>query len=157
MIDPTHPLPIKRQAEALEMARSTVYALPRQISGHPVGAAWQIHNIIGSKFFDWVRSEKQCWTRIKIEDEYSKRVISFLNDVMASKSSLANSAKTILLSGGNPGFVSTSAVGDIVGCNVRSLSALQNEIDTNLLSLIGLHRLAFSDSVRIASRIRTMK
>ena len=32
MIDRTHPLPIKRQAEALGMARSTVYALPRPIS-----------------------------------------------------------------------------------------------------------------------------
>ena len=32
MIDRTHPLPISRQAEALGMARSTVYALPRPIS-----------------------------------------------------------------------------------------------------------------------------
>jgi len=32
MIDRTHPLPIARQAEALGMARSTVYALPRPIS-----------------------------------------------------------------------------------------------------------------------------
>jgi len=32
MIDRTHPLPITRQAEALGMARSTVYALPRPIS-----------------------------------------------------------------------------------------------------------------------------
>jgi putative transposase len=31
MTDRTHPLPIKRQAEALGMARSTVYALPRPI------------------------------------------------------------------------------------------------------------------------------
>ena len=32
MIDRTHPLPITRQAEALGMARSTVYTLPRPIS-----------------------------------------------------------------------------------------------------------------------------
>jgi len=32
MINRTHPLPITRQAEALGMARSTVYALPRPIS-----------------------------------------------------------------------------------------------------------------------------
>ena len=32
MIDRTHPLPIKRQAEALGIARSTVYALPRPVS-----------------------------------------------------------------------------------------------------------------------------
>ena len=32
MIDRTHPLPISRQAEALGIARSTVYALPRPIS-----------------------------------------------------------------------------------------------------------------------------
>jgi putative transposase len=32
MIDRTHPLPITRQAEALGMARSTVYALPRPVS-----------------------------------------------------------------------------------------------------------------------------
>ena len=32
MIDRTHPLPITRQAEALGMARSTVYAVPRPIS-----------------------------------------------------------------------------------------------------------------------------
>ena len=32
MIDRTHPLPIARQAEALGMARSTVYALPAPIS-----------------------------------------------------------------------------------------------------------------------------
>ena len=32
MIDRSHPLPITRQAEALRMARSTVYALPRPIS-----------------------------------------------------------------------------------------------------------------------------
>jgi putative transposase len=31
MIDRIHPLPITRQAEALGMARSTVYALPRPI------------------------------------------------------------------------------------------------------------------------------
>ena len=32
MIDRTHPLPITRQAEALGMARSTVYALPTPLS-----------------------------------------------------------------------------------------------------------------------------
>ena len=32
MIDRAHPLPINRQAEALGVARSTVYALPRPIS-----------------------------------------------------------------------------------------------------------------------------
>ena len=32
MIDRTHPLPITRQAEAMGMARSTVYALPRPVS-----------------------------------------------------------------------------------------------------------------------------
>jgi len=32
MIDRTHPLPITRQAQALEIARSTDYALPRPIS-----------------------------------------------------------------------------------------------------------------------------
>ena len=32
MIDRTHPLPISRQAKALGMARSTVYALPRPVS-----------------------------------------------------------------------------------------------------------------------------
>jgi putative transposase len=32
MIDRSHPLPIKRQAEALGMARSTVYALPTPAS-----------------------------------------------------------------------------------------------------------------------------
>jgi putative transposase len=32
MIDRTHPLPITRQAEALGMARSTVYALPTPVS-----------------------------------------------------------------------------------------------------------------------------
>ena len=31
MIDRTHPLPITRQAQALGIARSTVYALPRPI------------------------------------------------------------------------------------------------------------------------------
>ena len=34
MIDRTHPSPITRQAEALGMARSTVYALPRPVSDH---------------------------------------------------------------------------------------------------------------------------
>ncbi len=32
MIDPEHDLPIKRQAEALEISRSTVYYQPRQVS-----------------------------------------------------------------------------------------------------------------------------
>lgn len=49
----------------------------------------------------------------------------------------------------NSGFVSTNAMENHIGCNVRLLSALQNEIDTNLLSLIGLHKLVFSDSVRV--------
>ena len=31
MIDRTHPLPITRQADALDIARSTVYALPRAV------------------------------------------------------------------------------------------------------------------------------
>lgn len=34
MIDRTHKLPITRQAEALGIARSTVYALPRPVSDH---------------------------------------------------------------------------------------------------------------------------
>ena len=33
MIDRNHPLPITRQAKALGVARSTVYALPRPVSG----------------------------------------------------------------------------------------------------------------------------
>lgn len=118
-------------------------------SGLPIGNAWQVHTVIGNRFFDWVRSDKRHWTRKKIEVEYSKRVIAFLDDFLRSSSSPENSVKTILLGGGNSGFVSTNAMENHIGCNVRLLSALQNEIDTNLLSLIGLHKLVFSDSVRV--------
>ena len=34
MLDRSHPLPITRQAQALGLARSTVYALPRPVSNH---------------------------------------------------------------------------------------------------------------------------
>jgi len=118
-------------------------------SGLPIGNAWQVHSVVGNRFFDWVRSDKRHWTRRKIEDEYSKRVIAFLHDFLRSSSSPENSVKTILLGGGNSGFVSSDAMENDIGCNVRILSALQSEIDVNLLSLIGLHRLVFSGSLRI--------
>jgi putative transposase len=45
MIDRTHPLPITRQAEALGMARSTVYALPTPVSGRDLDLMHRIDRL----------------------------------------------------------------------------------------------------------------
>ncbi len=45
MIDRSHPLPITRQAEALGMARSTVYALPTPVSDRDLGLMKRIDRL----------------------------------------------------------------------------------------------------------------
>ena len=42
MIDRDHGLPVTRQAKALGIARSTVYALPRPVSDHDLGLIDQL-------------------------------------------------------------------------------------------------------------------
>ena len=120
-----------------------------QASGHPIEDAWQIHNIVGSRFFEWVRSDKRHWTRQRIEDDYSKRVVAVLDDILCADSLRMNSVKTVLLGGGNSVFVSAGTLEKGIDCEVKSLSPPHIDIDPNLLSLIGLCKLAFSGSVRI--------
>ena len=60
MIDRTHPLPITRQAEALGMARSTAYALPRTISDRDLDLMKRIDRLHLEMPYAGSRMQRSC-------------------------------------------------------------------------------------------------
>ena len=64
-----------------------------------------MHDIIGRVFFDWVASRNPNWDHETIKKELSKRVVAFLEDVLPIVSAKLGAPRTILIGGGNEGYV----------------------------------------------------
>jgi hypothetical protein len=79
-----------------------------------------------------------------VQEEYSKRAAAFLQDLRSCLT-----LRSVLLGGGNAVFVCVNTVQTETGIQISSLSGTSNNMDADLVSLIGLHRLTFSGTVRI--------
>ncbi len=130
---------------SLEVSAMAVhFAETERASGYAIDQNWKVHHVLGNPFFEWVRADKRHWTRRRVQQEYSKRVVAFLRDLRSCLT-----LRSVLLGGGNAVFVSAAAVRSQTGAHIMSVSDASNSIGADLVSLLGLHRLTFADAVQI--------
>lgn len=130
---------------SLEVSAMAVhFAETERASGYAIDQNWKVHHVLGNPFFEWVRADKRHWTRRRVRQEYSKRVVAFVRDL---RSCLP--LRSVLLGGGNAVFVSADTVQTGTDLDTKSFSDAGNNVRADLLSLIGLHRLRFFDTVQI--------
>jgi predicted NBD/HSP70 family sugar kinase len=120
------------------------FAETERVSGYAIDQNWKVHHVLGNPFFEWVRADKRHWTRRRVQQEYTKRVVAFLHDLRSCLT-----LQGVLLGGGNAAFVSAAAVRSQTGVHIMSFSDASNNIGADLVSLLGLHRLTFADTVQI--------
>jgi hypothetical protein len=107
---------------------------------------WEVHDIIGQVFFDWVASRNSSWDHERIKMELSKRVVAFLKDVIPVVSENLGVPRTIIVGGGNEEYVALQPIRDAFSSKVLSSADLCGSagINPDLVPLLGLHRLAMS-------------
>ena len=124
-------------------------------SKHPVSPAYQVHQILGKPFFEWVDRSHQEWTYDIIREEFSQRVASMVQDMtgpLADRSIRGHrigSLRTLIVGGGNAEFVSQRMAATWTGLEVKLLCGTAIDFDGDLVPLAGLHRLVTNRSIRI--------
>jgi hypothetical protein len=117
-----------------------------RVSGRAVSRdrPWEVHDIIGQVFFDWVASRNSSWDHERIKWEFSKRVVAFLKDVMPIVSAKLGAPRTIMIGGGNEEYVALQHIRDAFSIDVLSSSDLCGSagINPDLVPLLGLRQLA---------------
>ena len=112
--------------------------------GVPPDKPWEVHDIIGRVFFDWVASRNPSWDHERIKKEFSKRVVALLKDVLPIVSAKLGAPRTIMVGGGNEEYVALQHLHEAFSSEVLSSSDLCGSagINPDLVPLLGLHQLA---------------
>ena len=124
-------------------------------SKHPVSPAYQVHQILGKPFFEWVGRSHRRWTYDIIRKEFSQRVAALVQDLTGPLAGRVvcgqpiGSLRTLIVGGGNAEFVSQRMVASRTGLEVKPLSGPALKFDPDLVPLVGLHRLVTDRSIRI--------
>jgi hypothetical protein len=112
--------------------------------GVPRDKPWEVHDIIGRVFFDWVASRNPSWDHERIKSEFSKRVVAFLKDVLPIVSAKLGAPGTIMIAGGNEEYVALQQLREEFSSEVLSSADLCESagINPDLVPLLGLLQLA---------------
>ena len=118
-------------------------------AGVAIDVPWQVHAILGKDFFEWVAASKRHWSYPRIREEFTRRVVALLNDLMTSSESPLHGSRTLTVGGGNAEYVSLRSLASHTGCDVRSLSRQSLGIDPDLIPLLGLHKIVYGQSINV--------
>ena len=53
-------------------------------SGVDIEVPWQVHDIVGNRFFEWVAASQRHWDYTRVRDEFSRRVAAFAGGLVAA-------------------------------------------------------------------------
>jgi len=122
----------------------------QQASGQPIKEPWMVHHILGKQFFEWVDEKQKDWTYERIRNEFSNRVSALLKDTIPRISKAVGDVKTVIIGGGNSEFASVRSLQEqFVDIEVKSLWHRKVSVNTDIIPLLGLHQLAYSQSPTI--------
>lgn len=117
---------------------ANAWATLKERSRYEITEGWQVHRILGRRFFEWVEDERRDWSYVKMREEFSARVEAALVDLRPSLEGALGRLRTIVLAGGNAEFVSVSRLGRLCGCRVVDLTERHAVIKPDLISLLGV-------------------
>ena len=106
--------------------------------------SWEVHQILGKRFFAWVESDRKNWDHDRIRAEFSKRVVALIQDMSGRLSNRAGRLESVIVGGGNAKFVSERTLEKECGLRVRSLWTERIGTDPDIIPLLGLQQLANS-------------
>jgi predicted NBD/HSP70 family sugar kinase len=94
---------------------------------------WDVHQILGRPFFDWVAAARSHWSYTTVRRQFSARVAALILDLEAEVSPPA----TVIVGGGNAEYVSVRELGSKTGLAILPCRRPELQIDPDLISLIG--------------------
>lgn len=107
------------------------------ISKQLIDKGWKVHACLGGKYFYWVQSEHREWTYLKIQEDYTKRIIAFLKDIKEKKAISFENVKTIFIGGGNAEYINYAILQEKVHKNINMFTACNLQINPDLIPLLG--------------------
>ena len=139
-----------RRFDSLEISEWP-HAFPSlaRASGVAVDEPWQVHHILGARFFEWVASEKRHWSYARIRAEFSKRCVALVDDLVAALAPRVGEMATIFIGGGSSEYVSLASLRERTGSEVKSIGTRTLHIDPDLVPLVGLHEIVFDRDVEV--------
>jgi hypothetical protein len=111
-------------------------------AGPSIHQSWQVHQILGGEFFDWVAAEKRHWSAERITQEFTKRVVAFVVDAQESlQEGLGKDFgvfKSLVVGGGNAEYISFRDLERETGHKVRVLARPRIPVVPEVIPLLGL-------------------
>jgi len=97
-----------------------------------------IHKVLGTKFFGDVRDKYKEWTYIKIQNEYTNRIIGLLRDMDEKNICNFKDVRSIIIGGGNSRYVCLQSLKNCVDKSIYMVSEDSLQINPDLIPLLGL-------------------
>ncbi|MCB9210937.1 MAG: ROK family protein [Ignavibacteriales bacterium] len=106
-------------------------------AGQPINEGYRVHDILGYKFFNWIKNDCLHWDYLRIRKEYTKRLIALLQDLGEKNIYNYKNIKTIFLSGGSSDFLSIRTIQNQTSKKIVGLREDSLDFDLNLIPLLG--------------------
>jgi len=117
---------------------SVVWKQLRKCSQRDFANSWDVHGIIGSPFFEWVKNAHREWAYLTIRKQFSARILAALNDLFSLLEPRFGKLRTLVLAGGNAEFVSVGTLAESLNCRVIPLTDRHSQLKPDLISLLGV-------------------
>ena len=101
----------------------------------------EIHKVLGEKFFRDVKDSHQRWTYLKIQNQYTERLISLFKDFEETNLFNYEKIKSIIIGGGYLKYVCLSSLKSSLNKSIYMLSENYIQINPDLIPLFGLVQL----------------
>ena len=112
-------------------------------AGRAIRQRWEVHKILGKRFFQWVDEKNRDWNYEDIRNQFTKRVVALVQDLIPALALSADRLSTLIIGGGNAEFVSARTLTNQTGTAVKSLWSRRIPVNPDLIPLLGLQTLAF--------------
>lgn len=99
----------------------------------PLEHTWDVHDLLGRRFFDWVAREQHAWSYQEVRKQFTARVVALLEDLEETY----GKAGTIIVAGGNAEYVSVRQVAQRLQVPVLPLRKPELDLDPDIISLAG--------------------
>jgi len=110
----------------------------KEASHREINEAWQVHEVLGIPFFEWVAKSKKHWSYTRIRDEFTSRVKALIDDLLPATENRIGPIKTVFIGGGNAEFVSRRTLQSDMRMELRSVWNRNSQVNADLIPLLGL-------------------
>jgi hypothetical protein len=98
----------------------------------------RIHDVLGEKFFQYVKDTKRSWTYVEIQNEYTERLIAFLKDSKETTLYNYKDIRSIIIGGGNSKYLCFSSLQSNLDKSIYNLDKNYLKVNPDLIPLLGL-------------------